>query len=843
MINFFKSGGKWRPARIAGVLILLICLAGSCTGQGCKGCTACESCSSCKPPAGGPGGVTQPGVLPGGTSQPGAQKPAFDWTKETRPSPYRPVTVLSSDTARYVPTAEQQEAAKKLLREIEAKGQGENPPAAPLNLNAQDVKGVSVSLTWTDASNNEQEFQVDRSEGGGPFVAVFRLPANSASVMDGPLAKGTYSYRVRAANDTGASAFAGPAAVTLAGADSAPAAPVALTADADATPQVMLLWEDQSDNEEYFKVERSEGRGPFAAIATLGVNANSYNDPMVQDKMTYTYRVIAGNKAGESAPTNTASVKIKVADKPPAAPTNLQAVTGTDGGVTLQWDDNSDNEDRFVVEQSTADVPKFRRFAETDQDQPAFSLQTAEPGEAWNYQIRAENAAGTSDPSNVVTVTGKDKPVTAFTITVDPSGNVAVTPPSNPSLPSLVVQSSAREGADIVAEIAVRNSDPENKLEEVYVLVEDSDQSGVMLQGCDRGPGSCALDEGIASGSPVGYQYVEGGYDRQVLHGGEMEHYPSQQGLSYAVRNIWPACGSVAVKWTFSGVTATTQLGVNLYGNVAPGDLRRGDARFDRNKLLFMIEPFAPGPATELYKPGALPNPTSRHINFLKPGDVVAVNVSVEAADWMENQPEIGRLADEPNADYIYWHDLGFGITFDPAVIQPISKSVVMPDGSVLYKGIQDPMTAAHIFDDGWNAENGQWCFSYMVPNEGVVVANFSYASFEIGQNAQGQETCVHCGQEGFVDANGVITGPDPEPEATLGLIYFQVVGPPGSGTPLRLFPRPMTFAIPYSTKGTIRDWHDDQARDWSLEISTQLPMTGFWPGEYQANESFICVQ
>ena len=41
----------------------------------------------------------------------------------------------------------------------------------------------------------------------------------------------------------------------------------------------------------------------------------------------------------------------------------------------------------------------------------------------------------------------------------------------------------------------------------------------------------------------------------------------------------------------------------------------------------------------------------------------------------------------------------------------------------------------------------------------------------------------------------------------------------------------------------TISDQSDDLAKERSLELSTQLPMSGLISGQYQANESFICVQ
>ena len=63
-----------------------------------------------------------------------------------------------------------------------------------------------------------------------------------------------------------------------------------------------LAWNDNSNNEDGFKIERKTGTtGTFSQIATVGVNITSYSDTNLIDGATYCYRLAAFNSAGSSA--------------------------------------------------------------------------------------------------------------------------------------------------------------------------------------------------------------------------------------------------------------------------------------------------------------------------------------------------------------------------------------------------------------------------------------------------------------------------------------------------------------------------------------------------------------
>ena len=91
------------------------------------------------------------------------------------------------------------------------------PPAAPTGLSAAAVSFAQVHLSWTDASDNELHFEIERSTSGsgGPFAPLVTLPAGTTGHEDETVLAGAeYCYRVRATNANGESAWEGPACAT-----------------------------------------------------------------------------------------------------------------------------------------------------------------------------------------------------------------------------------------------------------------------------------------------------------------------------------------------------------------------------------------------------------------------------------------------------------------------------------------------------------------------------------------------------------------------------------------------------------------------------------------------------
>ncbi len=93
-------------------------------------------------------------------------------------------------------------------------------PAAPSGLTASrsgNPSRQSINLAWTDNSNNEENFVVERSTDGQSFTALPQLLAantTSYSDQDGLSRATTYYYRIKATNSAGSSAYSNTASAT-----------------------------------------------------------------------------------------------------------------------------------------------------------------------------------------------------------------------------------------------------------------------------------------------------------------------------------------------------------------------------------------------------------------------------------------------------------------------------------------------------------------------------------------------------------------------------------------------------------------------------------------------------
>jgi len=126
-----------------------------------------------------------------------------------------------------------------------------------------------------------------------------------------------------------------------------PTSPSNLTATAVSVSEIDLAWADNSDDEDNFQVERSDDNITFSLHATLGSDATTYSDAGLPPATTYSYRVLAGNAAGTSGPSN---VVTATTDSDPSQPVEIIAKVG---GVTIT------SVRKFQYAQVSADVTEL----------------------------------------------------------------------------------------------------------------------------------------------------------------------------------------------------------------------------------------------------------------------------------------------------------------------------------------------------------------------------------------------------------------------------------------------------------------------------------------------------
>lgn len=182
-----------------------------------------------------------------------------------------------------------------------------SPPLAPTSLTATTVSSSRINLSWTDNSNNESGFKIERKTETGTYSLIATVGANVTTYSDTGLGESTrYYYRVKAYNSAGDSDYSNEADdITLLN------APSNLTATAVSSSRIDLKWTDNSGKESGFKIERRTDTSPFIEIATVGANVTSYSDTGLNRKIRYYYRIRAYNNDVNSAYSNEASARTR----------------------------------------------------------------------------------------------------------------------------------------------------------------------------------------------------------------------------------------------------------------------------------------------------------------------------------------------------------------------------------------------------------------------------------------------------------------------------------------------------------------------------------------------------
>ncbi|NWF91108.1 MAG: putative Ig domain-containing protein, partial [Ignavibacteriaceae bacterium] len=174
-----------------------------------------------------------------------------------------------------------------------------------------------AELNWQDNSSNESGFILERKTGDSasvePYVLLDTLTAGVTSFEDSTLSDTTtYTYRVKAYNLFVESGYSNIASVTTI--LSTVASPSNLTAQLSSTKvnHVELSWLDNSTNELGFILERKTGdsasAAPFVVIDTLAADVTAFEDSLLSDTTTYTYRLKAFNSFTQSSYSNLVSI-------------------------------------------------------------------------------------------------------------------------------------------------------------------------------------------------------------------------------------------------------------------------------------------------------------------------------------------------------------------------------------------------------------------------------------------------------------------------------------------------------------------------------------------------------
>lgn len=176
-----------------------------------------------------------------------------------------------------------------------------DPPAAPTNLTANAVACDQIDLGWTDNSDNETSFKIERSTDGVNFSQIDTVGADVTAYSDTTVAESTtYWYQVRASNSAGDSDYTNIASATTPACPVNPPAAPSNLALKGKRGRVELDWTDNSNDEDGFRIYRGLSAGSLTLVHTTAPNTIEYVDTGLAYKTTYYYKVCSFNANGES---------------------------------------------------------------------------------------------------------------------------------------------------------------------------------------------------------------------------------------------------------------------------------------------------------------------------------------------------------------------------------------------------------------------------------------------------------------------------------------------------------------------------------------------------------------
>lgn len=254
-------------------------------------------------------------------------------------------------------------------------------------------EGQSIDLSWSSTGDQYYgEFW------GGPGGTIsFDWQSGTSKSIGSQWAGYLYYWHVKARNSAGESGWSNTRTFTV-----KPGAPSNLTAVAASCNQINLSWNDNSGNEEGYKIYRN---GIY--LGHVGANATSYQDTGLSGNTPYSYTVKAYRGAIDSNSSNTSSTSTPSCVVIPSVPSLQSPSSGTpfiEGQeITLCWS-ASGNEYYGEVMGGPDGTQSFGWQSGTCKNIDIGALLA---GYTYSWHVKARNSAGISDWSSTWTFTIK----------------------------------------------------------------------------------------------------------------------------------------------------------------------------------------------------------------------------------------------------------------------------------------------------------------------------------------------------------------------------------------------------------------------------------------------------
>jgi fibronectin type 3 domain-containing protein len=276
-----------------------------------------------------------------------------------------------------------------------------DPPNAPILLAVLDYGQTYANMNWSDQSTDEDGFRVEKKQAGGEWQTAGLVGANEVNYNAAGLTPGTeYSFRVFAYNEGGDSGPTNVQTITT-HENNQPSAPTLVQGNATSTTSILLTWQKQGEPDS-FRVERKTSSSDFSEVIRVAADIEEFENTGLTPNTTYIYRVGAKNEAGTAWSSESDPVTTPF-EGAPNAPSNVEAEGVIGFGITLNWTDNSSDEDGFIIRRNTSGH-SFQTIDSVDANVTTYYDDLGDAQETYTYRVRSFNEHGESGDAQSNTV-------------------------------------------------------------------------------------------------------------------------------------------------------------------------------------------------------------------------------------------------------------------------------------------------------------------------------------------------------------------------------------------------------------------------------------------------------
>ena len=282
-------------------------------------------------------------------------------------------------------------------------------PSNPSNLKLTIMSSSQVDLSWTDNVTNEQGFIIEKKIGGGAYVQIATVPANTTSYSDKTLTPGnTYSYRVCAYNSLNNSGYTNEVSCKTTDL----ATPNFLEIIQISSSELDLKWTYPFEKKYTTVIEYSltpSNAASWSILATVPDNVDTtYKHTGLTSNTKYYYRIraVSGNDIQSSIYPNNGGLgkgAYTFMNTPVISGGIIQSALNQ---ATINWTDTNSNETGYSIERKS-DGENYAVVTVTGPNVTSWTDKNLRQGVIYTYRIKAISANNSSEYSVAVSTDSK----------------------------------------------------------------------------------------------------------------------------------------------------------------------------------------------------------------------------------------------------------------------------------------------------------------------------------------------------------------------------------------------------------------------------------------------------